>query len=268
LNKSIGVLGCGWLGLPLATFLIEKGYSVKGSTTSKEKMVALQSKGIKPFSIVISEDNIKGNINDFLANLGTIIINIPPKLRGAQKENYVKKIQLLYNQVKQSPIKDVIFVSSTSVYGRLEGPVTEASVPQPTTASGVQLLAAEHIFTADSDLQTTIIRFGGLIGANRHPINMLSGGKERANGNDYINLIHQDDCIGIIAYILTENWWPTLINGVYPYHPKKEKYYTAQAKKRGLPPPKYIENSNKNGKKVIPSVLMNVKEFAFKTSLN
>jgi 3-hydroxyisobutyrate dehydrogenase-like beta-hydroxyacid dehydrogenase len=33
-NKSISILGCGWLGVPLAKHLIQKGFSVKGSVTS------------------------------------------------------------------------------------------------------------------------------------------------------------------------------------------------------------------------------------------
>jgi len=46
LNKQIAVLGCGWLGFPLAISLIEKGYLVKGSTTSESKLSDLKSKGI------------------------------------------------------------------------------------------------------------------------------------------------------------------------------------------------------------------------------
>ena len=34
---KISIIGLGWLGLPLADHLIEQGYQVLGSTTSKEK---------------------------------------------------------------------------------------------------------------------------------------------------------------------------------------------------------------------------------------
>ena len=39
--KSIGVLGCGWLGLPLAKQLVTAGYSVRGTTTTKEKLTEI-----------------------------------------------------------------------------------------------------------------------------------------------------------------------------------------------------------------------------------
>ena len=32
-ENKIGVLGCGWLGFPLAKDLIKQGFKVKGSTT-------------------------------------------------------------------------------------------------------------------------------------------------------------------------------------------------------------------------------------------
>jgi len=39
--QKVSILGCGWLGKPLAVFLISKGYLVKGSTTSDEKLKLL-----------------------------------------------------------------------------------------------------------------------------------------------------------------------------------------------------------------------------------
>ncbi|RZJ28768.1 MAG: short-chain dehydrogenase, partial [Flavobacterium sp.] len=53
---EISILGCGWLGLPLAKSLIQKGYSVKGSTTSENKVDVLQANNIDPFVISLSED--------------------------------------------------------------------------------------------------------------------------------------------------------------------------------------------------------------------
>ncbi len=261
-------MGCGWLGLPLAESFVEKNYSVHGSTTSESKLTLLRSKGIKPFLISISEDGVQGDIDTFLSDVALLIINIPPKLRGANKENYVQKMRLLYAEVERSNLKKVIFISSTSVYGTVQGLVTEDTVPRPSTESGIQLLAAENIFKSSKDFQTTIVRFGGLIGENRHPIKMLSGRKELTNGNDTINLIHLHDCIHIIAFIITKNWWPKIINGVYPYHPKKEKYYTSEAKKKGVQLPHYKHSNISKYKRIVPFALLFVKEFSFNTSIN
>ena len=267
MNKRIGVIGCGWLGFPLAISLINQGYKVNGSTTSVEKIKLLDKEGILPFLLSLHEDGIKGDISNFLKSIELLIVNIPPKLRAGNKENYVKKIQLLHSEIKKHTIKHVIFVSSTSIYGDLEGEVTEETIPKPNTESGKQLLAAEKIFKNDSKVETTIIRFGGLIGPNRHPITMLSRRQELPNGNHPINLIHLNDCIRILTAVLQNSWWNEVFNGVYPEHPSKEKYYTTEAKKRGLQIPDYKTNNPKKGKKVLSKSLLNVKKFKFTTSL-
>ena len=105
--SQISILGCGWLGLPLAKSLLEKGYSVKGSTTSIEKISILKNEGITPFQISLGEDKIEGEIEMFLANSEILIIDIPPKLRGDSKENFVGKIQTLVPFIEKSPIKKI-----------------------------------------------------------------------------------------------------------------------------------------------------------------
>ncbi len=260
-------MGCGWLGFPLAISLVKDGYQVHGTTKSEEKLAQLRKEGISPFKISLGPDKIEGAISDFLRDVAVLIVNVPPKLRGQNKENYVQKMQLLHTEIKKSFVKKVVFVSSTSVYGDVDGDVTEETIPQPTSESGKQLLASENIFRNDKDLDTTIIRFGGLIGPNRHPISMLSGRQNLSNGNAPINLIHLNDCIRIITSVITYSWWNEVMNGVYPVHPSKQDYYSSEAKKRGLQTPDYKVDNSEKGKKVHSKVLINVKKFDFTTTL-
>ena len=37
LMTKVAILGCGWLGLPLAIKLLKSGYHVNGSTTSEKR---------------------------------------------------------------------------------------------------------------------------------------------------------------------------------------------------------------------------------------
>ncbi len=267
MTKTIAIMGCGWLGLPLAKALITDGRPINGSTTSKEKLGNLKEAGIHPFLISLSEDGIEGDIEGFLSNVDALVINVPPKLRGNNKENYVKKMQLLHEAILLFAVKKIIFVSSTSVYGDFDGEVTEKSTPEPVTESGRQLVVSEDIFRNDADFQATIVRFGGLIGPDRHPVRMLSGRKNISNGNAPINLIHLNDCIKIITEILEKNWWGETLNGVYPYHPTKQEYYTSKALGKGLQVPDFDCNASKSGKIVSSYTLTNVKDFTFTTTL-
>jgi len=160
---QISILGCGWLGLPLAKSLIEKGFWVNGSTTSLEKIAVLKNEGITAFQIEVTENEIIGNLENFLKNSAILILDIPPKLRGNQPENFVKKIKNILSFVENSSVQKVLFISSTSVYADDNSKINEETKPQPETESGKQLLEVENLLKANSNFQTTIIRFGGLL---------------------------------------------------------------------------------------------------------
>ncbi|UII77339.1 SDR family oxidoreductase [Flagellimonas sp. HMM57] len=265
--EKIGILGCGWLGLPLAKHFVSKKYEVHGTTTSEQKLRELKQEGIVPYHISLSVTKIEGDIQNFLSHIDVLILNVPPKLRGANKESYIEKIRLLYSAVKKSAVVKLIFVSSTSVYGDVEGEVTEETRPEPVTESGKQLLQCEQLFINDGALESTIIRFGGLIGPTRHPVTMLSRRQNLKNGNDPVNLIHLKDCIHLIDTIIENNYWSEVFNGVYPLHPSKKEYYTNEAIKRGLNIPEYSDEFTSKPGKIIRSNNYLHKNHIFYTSI-
>ncbi len=262
--KQVSLLGCGWLGLPLAKSFLEKGYSVNGSTTSIDKISILKSEGITPFKIRLIEDNVEGEMDLFLANSEILIIDIPPKLRGDSKENFVGKIQTLLPFIEKSSVEKVLFVSSTSVYSDNNEASTEEFIPQPDSESGRQLLASEKILESNSKFKTTVVRFGGLIGQDRHPVKFLAGRKNIENPNAPINMIHQEDCIGIIQKIIDTNSWNETFNAVAPYHPSRKEYYIVKAIEYGLPLPEFDESKPSIGKLILSTKIEKVLDYTFK----
>lgn len=253
MTKTIGIMGCGWLGLPLAKALLSEDFSIKGTTTSKKKISTLLNEGIKAFEISISETHINGPITSFLEDVDVLIINVPPGLRGKTTTvSYIERMRTLSKAIKNSTLQKVIFVSSTSVYSDDQGEVSEETVPIPTTESGKQILQSENLFRTETAFQTTIVRFGGLLGPDRHPVDILSGKQGLKNGNAPINLIHLNDCILVLKAILKEAKWGEIFNVVYPEHPAKQQYYTNVAIAKGITPPVYTV-SDKQQFKIIDS---------------
>ncbi|MEM9077335.1 MAG: NAD-dependent epimerase/dehydratase family protein [Bacteroidota bacterium] len=267
MNKSVGVLGCGWLGFPLAKKLSVSGYEVHGTTTSISKMKLLETEGIHPYQIALHSNKIHGEIDEFLEKVQTLIINVPPRLRKVNAESYVEKIKLLHSRLKGSSVQNVIFASSTSIYGNIMGEITEETIPKPVTESGKQLLICENLFKNDTNLKTTIIRFGGLIGPDRHPVTMLSKKKDLNNGNDPVNLIHLEDCIHVILTVLKNSYWNETFNAVFPIHPKKRDYYTQEAIKRDIPAPIYTPALGGNTRGTVLSKNFFNKSHKFYTSI-
>ena len=263
--KQISILGCGWLGLHLAEALMEKGFLVKGSTTSNDKLSVIENLGIQPFWIVLESNNVSGAVETFLQGSETLIIDIPPKLRGNSKEDFIGKIAALIPFIEKSAIENVLFVSSTSVYGDTSAAlsVTEETKTCPETESGRQLVAVEQLLQTNIHFKTTILRFGGLIGEDRHPIRFLAGRKNLENPKAPINLIHQIDCIGIIMIILRQNSWNETFNAVAPFHPSREQYYTQKAIDLGLELPQFNSESPTFGKTILSTKVENVLGYTF-----
>ena len=248
MTNQISILGCGWLGLPLANFLIKSGFVVKGSTTNLDKISILENNKIQAFQIELSEIEIKGEIDSFLKNSEILIIDIPPKLRGVSSENFVKKIQNLIPFIEKAKIEKVIFISSTSVYADDNVFVTETTKPNPDTESGKQLLATEILLQSNVNFKTTVVRFAGLIGEDRHPIHFLTGRKNIENPEAPINLIHQKDCIGIIKAVIEQNCFGEIFNAVAPFHPTRKDYYSKKAQQLNILAPKFEVEKNTSGK--------------------
>ena len=260
---QISILGCGWLGLPLAKSLLQNGFLIKGSTTSLEKISLLESEGITPYLVRLEEQQISASVADFLAHSQILIINIPPKLRGGSTENFVAKITTLLPFIENSTVEKVLFVSSTSVYGEDNEFVTEASVLNPDTEGGRQLAIVENVLQKNSRFQTTILRFGGLISDDRNPVRFLSGRVNIENPDTPINLIHQDDCIGIIEKIIALNSWDETYNAVAPFHPTRQEYYTQKATELNLALPKFAALNTIVGKTILNNKVIEVLDYSF-----
>ena len=260
---NISILGCGWLGLPLAKALIGNGFLVNGSTTSTDKLALLENAGRTPFLIEIGENEINGNVVEFLEESRILIINIPPKLIGNSTENFVSKIETFLPFIEKSGIKKVLFVSSTSVFSDEDKVVTEETLPNPNTESGKQLLECEKLLQDNSHFETTILRFGGLIGEDRNPIHFLAGRSNIENPDAPINLIHQEDCIGIILKIIDRNCWGETFNAVAPFHPNREEYYSQKAKENNLELPIFDHSKPSVGKTILSDKLEYVLKYQF-----
>jgi nucleoside-diphosphate-sugar epimerase len=274
--KTIAILGCGWLGLPLAKSLLSKGYEVKGSTTSESKLEVLKNVGILPFQIQLEAQQIIGTIEEFLNESDVLIIDIPPGLRreisSLEETTFVNKVKTLIPFIEKSGIQKVIFVSSTSVYGDsfpiVE--ITEETIPNPDTESGKQLVISETLLQSNLNFKTTIIRFGGLLGHERHPINFLAGRTNVENPDAPVNLIQRVDCIGIIEKILNQveyDIWGETFNAVAPQHPTRKTYYQKKAELFNLPLPTFAEHLESKGKMISSKKVETILGYSFQKEI-
>ncbi|HEY9184684.1 MAG TPA: NAD-dependent epimerase/dehydratase family protein, partial [Salegentibacter sp.] len=224
-----------------------------------------QEAGITPYQIKVFTEGVQGDLTSFLADAEVLIIDIPPGLRSDPEADFVGKIGRIIDYVEKSPVERVIFVSSTSVYEDREDfpEYTENDEANGTSEAARQLISSEKMLLKNEHFQTTVIRFGGLIGPGRHPVKYLAGKTGIKNPKAPVNLIRQEDCIEMINQIIKKETWGKIFNAAYPEHPTKEDYYTKTAKEKNLKPPEFDQTGISKGKKISSVELKEVLGFEY-----
>ena len=247
-RTGISILGCGWLGKPLAECFIKDGRKVNGTTTNPIKIVSLNEIKINPFVIDINKRN-----NDFKSFLKTklLVIAIPSK--------NIEDFEYLISEIEKSTIKKIIFISSTSVYPLNNSITTENSPVHKTNLSKI-----EQLFRVNINFKTTIIRFGGLIGFDRKPGKFFKKEIVIDRPKGYVNLIHRDDCIQIINCIITNNIWEETLNACSDSHPTRRDFYTKEFLKEGRNTPIFNESSSNSYKIISSNRLKLLLNYSFK----
>lgn len=240
---DISVLGCGWLGFPLAVRLQETGYRIKGSTTTNKKLPILQQNGITPYLIDLPSSFDDPDTESFW-DTELLFLNIPPKVRqGKNGDTFLAIIEKIIHKVKEKQGSWIIFVSSTSVYPEKGGLISEKDTDPNNTSrpSGKVLLEAENLLK-ESRIDTTILRPGGLYGYGRHPVHYLSGKKNLSGALKPVHLIHQIDCLNIIMEIIKLKKKNTVYNMVSDGHPPRSEFYKSAAEYYDLQSPHFLKD--------------------------
>jgi nucleoside-diphosphate-sugar epimerase len=239
---KITVIGCGWLGMPLAQRFVEAGMEVSGTVRTVDKLDQLSDLGIRPilYSGSISQELIVG-----LQTTDLLIICFPP----SGSPDYAAQITQLIDIVSEKT--QVIFTSSTGVYKDIESWIDESG----------DVLTDHPVFLAESVIREkcagrfSILRLSGLFGSGRHPVKYLAGRQGIRNGLAPVNLVHLRDVIQAILTVTDENLYGKTYNLSYPEHPTKKEYYTEMAHNLNLHEPMFDEDQTGgkcvNGDKII-----------------
>lgn len=257
--KTISIIACGWLGLPLAADLAKKGYHVKGSATTASKLDIIKEKGIAPYLIELGK-NFDEDWKDFLET-DLLIVCIPP----SSSDDPLLALQQIRKAAENKGIQKLLYTSATSVYPSDKSWVTETQAEYiKSPHSGVEMKKLEDVFTESEQLQPCILRLAGLFGGNRWMGKYLAGKTDLPNGDQPVNLIHLDDCIGLIERIIEKEAFPGVFNGCSDEHPTRKEFYKAMAEFKGWDAPHFKEEPSPNNRKVSNAKIKEELGYSFK----
>ena len=259
----ISIVGCGWLGTHNATFLQQHDVCVFGTTTRPEQLAPLNDLGIKASLLTVSDkgDVLQKSDDVFLSPI--LILTLPFRRRFLDPTIYLDQIKGLVNRYCElnSKKKWIIFTSSTSVYSLTNSIVSEDDEITITSERQRALYDVERYLLALLDVDVTILRCAGLYGYDRRIAHFLSG-KQVANKDAYVNLIHVDDVVGIINIVINQGIKNTTINCVANHHPTKEELYSFHTQKHDLPSPVFMDDAGQSNYKIVSNDKV-VKDFQY-----
>jgi nucleoside-diphosphate-sugar epimerase len=194
------IIGCGYIGLPLALRLKEAGHEISAWVHSPASAASLAAYS---FHRTIAGSVADSGVWAALAGNYDFVIHCASSGRGGEPAYEEVFLQGARRMGAHQPHARKFFVSSTSVYGQTLGEVvTEESPATPGTATGRILREAEKAALASG---ATVVRSTGIYGPNRGVLfEKLRRGEAVIEGDGlrWINQIHQRDLVAALAHLI------------------------------------------------------------------
>lgn len=248
----------------MARKLVELGYAVKGSTTSPEKIPILKNSSIVPYHLRVTGQSSDGNnVADFFSSTG-LFVNLPYRRDLADPFDYVRQMQSIISFAKAAGVRKVIMASSTAVYPLRNQVAKEDDAFDRADDRSRALFAAEQEFLEDPDLCPVVVRFAGLYGPGREIGSFLKSERVSAKDGDApVNLIHLDDCIGIVTSLFEKNICREIFNACGDAHPLRKDLYAHVAVAMRVKQPVFKENENPRYKIISNDKVKNILGYRF-----
>lgn len=241
------LIGCGYIGLPLALRLREAGHEISAWVHSATSAEAL---AIHRFHRVIIGSVGDSAVWDAVPEKYDLVVHCASSGRGgvaAYEEVFLKGISLMG---ARQPAARRLFVSSTSVYGQTTGEiVTEDSPAEPTSETGRILREAEKVAL---NSHAVIVRSSGIYGPGRGVLfEKFQRGEAviEGDGSRWLNQIHQHDLVSALLHLIATDRHGQIYNASDDAPVTLLDYYTWCAKflSKPLPPHGPINPNRKRG---------------------
>ena len=241
------IIGCGYIGLPLALQLQAAGSEIDAWVHSTDSAAALEGRGFRRI--------ITGSVADPAVWLGLdraydLVVHCASSGGGGEEAYEEVYVQGAHEMATRHPTARKVFVSSTSVYGQAKGEVvTEESDAKPESATGKILCRAERIALAAG---ATVVRSSGIYGPKRGVLfEKFRRGEAKIDGDGkrWINQIHQRDLVAALMLVIARGKPGEIYNASDNSPIQQHDYYAWCAKflSQPMPPHSRVERTSKRG---------------------
>ena len=241
------IVGCGYIGLPLALQLKAAGHEIDVWVHSAASAESLARHG---FHRIITGSVADAGLWTGLENKYELVIQCASSRGGgeqAYEEVYVQGVLMMNTH---QPGARRILVSSTSVYGQTQGEiVTEESPAEPESSTSRILRRAEQMAL---DAGASVVRSSGIYGPKRGALfEKFRRGQAviESDGLRWINQIHQRDLVAALVHLIDAGKPGEIYNATDNTPVKYRDYYAWCSKflSQPMPPHARVSSERKRG---------------------
>jgi len=204
MTKRILIAGCGKLGSAVAVELVSLRHQVTGLRRSAQ----LTQQDLKYLQADLTTP---GSLAKLPTEFDQVLVIVTPSdySEAGYRAIYVEGVgNLLSHFASRNSFPQVIYVSSTRVYGQQQGErIDEDSETIPTDAQGRILLEAEQQVLAFGEANATkrnsVVRFSGIYDAESQFMQRIAaqGKAVQFDPPCFTNRVHREDCVGSLVFL-------------------------------------------------------------------
>ncbi len=211
---KIAILGCGYIGRALTVKWKKRPYSLTATVQNPKNQEPLL-KLVQKVHLIKSFD--EESLQSIVQQNEVLVLTLSADSPNEYEDTFLKAAQALYKlaQKNHTP-KFLIYTSRTSIYGEQNGMwVDEGAALKPISEADRILIETEKILLSlqEFNWKVCILRLAEVYGPDcevSKKTHRLSKEIIDCYQNVYTNMIHLDDIVGIIDFVLTHQ-----ITGVF-----------------------------------------------------
>lgn len=204
-GKRVAILGCGYVGMALARKLVREGADVVGTSRSPARFAEIEATGARAVQM---DAMAPATLRPLVEWEPHVVYDLVRPLQIGEDRYTTWGTRNIAQAFSGTAIEALVYVSSTSVYGRRSGEWTDESTPvEPSSPVGEARVESETLYLQHhrSDaLPVRICRVPGIYGPGRTLRQRLETGAYRRLDDEelWVSRIHVDD----LAEALVAAW--------------------------------------------------------------
>ncbi|MFK8182556.1 MAG: SDR family oxidoreductase [Phormidesmis sp.] len=195
---KVAIIGCGYVGTAVAQQWKAQGLDVLATTTQEARVEELSVIASK-VEVLVGTD--RDRLQAALSDREAVLLCVSSRRGANYSDTYLSTAQTIAEVLPHTPVAQLIYTSSCSIYGQHHGAwVTEQMPPKPITDNGKIIEQTEETLLSATTPQqkVCVLRLGGIYGPERTLERIYSraaGTTRPGKGEEGTNWVHLSDIV-------------------------------------------------------------------------